>query len=71
MQELENVANYFPALGGEPLLISRVFQRHDDQGIEEPTEHEQVVDKKVAPATGEKLTVINLLDIVLTCAKTR
>ena len=71
MQELENVANCFPALGGEPLLISRVFQRHDDQGIEEPTEHEQVVDKKVAPATGEKLTVINLLDIVLTCAKTR
>ena len=71
MQELENVANCFPALGGEPLLISRVFQRHDDQGIEKPTEHEQVVDKKVAPATGEKLAVINLLDIVLTCAKTR
>ena len=71
MQELKNVANSFPALGGEPLLISRVFQRHDDQGIEEPTEHEQVVDKKVAPATGEKLAVINLLDIVLTCAKTR
>ena len=71
MQELENVANCFPALGGEPLLISRVFQRHDDQGIEKPTEHEQVVDKKVAPATGEKLAVINLLYIVLTCAKTR
>ena len=53
MQELENVANSFPALGGEPLLISRVFQRHDDQGIEKSTEHEQVVDKKVAPASGE------------------
>ena len=62
MQELENVANSFPALGGEPLLISRVFQRHDDQGIEEPTEHEQVVDKKVAPDRGEKL-LTNLLEV--------
>ena len=70
MQELENVANSIPALGGEPLLISRVFQRHDDQGIEKPTEHEQVVDKKVAPARGENV-LTNLLDIVLTCAKTR
>ena len=70
MQKLENVANSFPALGGEPLLISRVFQRHDDQGIEKPTEHEQVVDKKVAPARGENV-LTNPLDIVLTCAKTR
>ena len=70
MQELENVANSFPALGGEPLLISRVFQRHNDQGIEEPTEHEQVVDKKVAPAIGETV-FFYLLDFVLTCAKTR
>ena len=70
MQELENVANSFPALGGEPLLISRVFQRHDDQGIEKPTEHEQVVDEKVAPARGENV-LTNPLDIVLTCAKTR
>ena len=60
MQELENVANSFPALGGEPLLISRVFQRHDDQGIEKPTEHEQVVDKKVAPAIGETVFFICL-----------
>ena len=70
MQKLENVANSLPALGGEPLLISRVFQRHDDQGIEKPTEHEQVVDKKVAPARGENV-LTNPLDIVLTCAKTR
>ena len=70
MQEFEKVANSFPALGGEPLLISRVFQRHDDQGIEKPTEHEQVVDKKVAPARGENV-LANPLDIVLTCAKTR
>ena len=70
MQKLENVANSLPALGGEPLLISRVFQRHDDQGIEKSTEHEQVVDKKVAPARGENV-LTNPLDIVLTCAKTR
>ena len=70
MQKLENVANSLPALGGEPLLISRVFQRHDDQGIEKPTEHEQVVDKKVAPARGENV-LTNPLDIELTCAKTR
>ena len=70
MQKLENVANSLPALGGEPLLISRVFQRHDDQGIEKPTEHEQVVDKKVAPAIGETV-FFYLLDFVLTCAKTR
>ena len=45
VQELENVASSFPALGWETPLIGRVLQRHDDQGIEEPTEHEEVVDK--------------------------
>ena len=45
VQELENVASSFPAFGWETLLISRVLQRHDNQGIEEPTEHEEVVDE--------------------------
>ena len=45
VQELENVASSFPAFSWETLLISRVLQRHDNQGIEEPTEHEEVVDE--------------------------
>lgn len=45
VKKLENVAGSFPAFSWEALLISRVLQRHDDQRIEEPTEHEEVVDE--------------------------
>ena len=49
MQELEDVADSFPALGWETLLIGRVLQRHNNQRIQEATEHEEVVDEKIAP----------------------
>ena len=45
VQELEDIADSFPALGWETLLVSRVLQGHDDQRIEEATEHEEVVDE--------------------------
>ena len=49
VQELKYVPNSFPALCGETFLVGWVLQRHDNQRVEEPTEHEEVVNKKVAP----------------------